>query len=182
MAAQKENNLTNKQKIFVEEYIQCWNATKAAELAGYKGNKDTLRSVGCENLAKPYIKDYIDQRINEVSMSSNEVLKRLTDWGRGSIAPFLKADDYSQSLDVSTESAQDNLQLIKKIKQNDTVRTTDDDETVTNRTFEIELHDAKDAVDKIARIRGMYNDSLQVTGEISLFDALTEDEPNSQEE
>lgn len=155
--------MTDKQKIFCEKYIQCWNATEASRQAGYSGNYETLRAIGSENLTKPNIKDYIDERINEVSMSTNEVLHRLTEWGRGTVEPFLTDDDFSEALSVNSEEARNNLGLIKKIKQYETSKKEGKDETVISRRFEIELHDAKDAVDKIARIRGMYNDKLDIT-------------------
>lgn len=161
--------LTDKQRLFCEYYIQCWNATQAARQAGYKGNDNTLRSIGSENLTKPNIQEFIQKRVDEVAMSSNEVLKRLTDWGRGSIEPFLTSDDYSEALSVNSDKAKDKLGLIKKIKQNERVLKSEgeQDGQVLNRTFELELHDPKDAVDKIARIRGMYNDRIEHSGKVN---------------
>jgi len=40
----------------------CGNATKAAKAAGYRGSPDTLRTVGAENLAKPNVRQAIEQR------------------------------------------------------------------------------------------------------------------------
>ncbi len=58
--------LTEKQRRFVEAYMgeAKGNATEAARLAGYKGDYDTLRSVGSENLTKPAIRDAIDARVD----------------------------------------------------------------------------------------------------------------------
>lgn len=162
--------LTNKQKSFCEYYIQSWNATDAARKAGYKGNNNTLGVIGYENLRKPNIEAHIKERIDQLSMSTNEVLKRLTDWGRGSLEHFITKDDYSRALDVNSDQARLNIGLIKKIKQNETVvkAKSKKDEQVVNRTFEIEIHDPKDAVDKIARIRGMYNDKLEISGNLNI--------------
>lgn len=164
-------NLTDKQRAFCEHYMQCWNATEAARRAGYRGDDNTLGVVGYENLRKPKIEEYIEERMDQISMSTNEVLKRLTDWGRGSLEHFITNDDYAEALSVNTEEAQNHLGLIKKVKQNERVVKSegDEDETVVSRRFEIEIHDPKDAVDKIARIRGMYNDKLDVahSGDIS---------------
>lgn len=49
--------LTNKQKAFCQEYMVDLNATQAAIRAGY--SKKTAKDIGCENLAKPAIADYI---------------------------------------------------------------------------------------------------------------------------
>ena len=58
--------LTEKQRRFVEAYMgeARGNATQAARLAGYAGDDNTLRVVGSENLAKPAIRDAIDERVD----------------------------------------------------------------------------------------------------------------------
>jgi phage terminase small subunit len=49
--------LTDKQQLFVEEYLVDLNATQAAIRAGY--SEDTARQMGSENLSKPDILDAI---------------------------------------------------------------------------------------------------------------------------
>lgn len=74
--------LTPKQQAFCEEYVaNGGNATAAAISAGY--SPDTAKVIGCENLTKPYLKDYIaelsqptkDRRI----ATSEDLLRALTD-------------------------------------------------------------------------------------------------------
>lgn len=57
-----EKKLTPKQQLFVSEFLKTGNATEAARKAGYKGNEETLRSIGKENLTKPPIKRAIDEK------------------------------------------------------------------------------------------------------------------------
>ena len=77
--------LTLKQQRFADEYIISGNATQAATLAGY--SKKTARSIGQENLTKPDIKKYIDERLDELESSKiakqDEVLQYLTSIMRG---------------------------------------------------------------------------------------------------
>lgn len=77
--------LTLKQQRFADEYIISGNATQAAMLAGY--SKKTARSIGQENLTKPDIKKYIDERLDELESSKiakqEEILKYLTSLMRG---------------------------------------------------------------------------------------------------
>lgn len=72
--------LTIKQKKFADEYIIRGNATQAAIKAGY--SKKTARFTGAENLTKPNIKSYIDERMKkleeEAIADQTEVLKYLT--------------------------------------------------------------------------------------------------------
>ena len=53
-------SLTDKQKIFVEAYLSCLDAKKAAILAGYK--KDNANVIGCQNLTK--LKKHIQPRLD----------------------------------------------------------------------------------------------------------------------
>ena len=66
---------TRKQEAFIEWFcsseVNC-NATEAARQAGYKGNDNTLRSVGTENLSKPAIREEIDRRM-EFLMSNAKI-------------------------------------------------------------------------------------------------------------
>ncbi|KMT21582.1 terminase small subunit [Clostridium cylindrosporum] len=77
--------LTPKQKAFADYYIELGNATEAAVKAGY--SKKTATVIGAENLIKPNIKSYIDQRMRELDEKAiarqEEVLKYLTKVMRG---------------------------------------------------------------------------------------------------
>ena len=77
--------MTDKQKRFCEEYLIDCNATQAAIRAGYSAK--TAKVIGAENLTKPDIKNYIDERMqqlqSETIASAEEVLKYLTSVVRG---------------------------------------------------------------------------------------------------
>lgn len=77
--------LTLKQKAFADYYIELGNATEAAVRAGY--SKKTARVIGQENLTKPAIKTYIDERVEKLSderiAKAEEVLEYLTRVIRG---------------------------------------------------------------------------------------------------
>ena len=72
--------LTEKQKKFADFYIKLGNATQAAIKAGY--SEKTARFTGAENLTKPNIKKYIDDRMEKLAseriMSAQEILERLS--------------------------------------------------------------------------------------------------------
>lgn len=79
--------LTLKQKAFCDYYIESGNATEAAIRAGY--SKGTAKVIGSENLTKPYLKSYIDERLKQIEdkriAKPEEVLKHLTAAMRGEI-------------------------------------------------------------------------------------------------
>ncbi|MBG0219973.1 terminase small subunit [Clostridioides difficile] len=72
--------LTEKQKRFCDYYIETGNATEAAIRAGY--SEKTAKVIGAENLTKPYLKSYIDEKLKEFESNriadAKEVMEYLT--------------------------------------------------------------------------------------------------------
>jgi len=72
--------LTAKQQRFCDEYLIDLNATQAAIRAGY--SEKTAYSIGNENLKKPEVKEYIENRMaekeKELIADQDEVLRYLT--------------------------------------------------------------------------------------------------------
>lgn len=77
--------MTPKQKRFCDEYLIDCNATRAAIDAGY--SKKTAYSIGNENLSKPELRAYIDERLAEMESKkiadATEVMQYLTSVLRG---------------------------------------------------------------------------------------------------
>ena len=94
--------LTLKQQRFADEYIISGNATEAAIKAGY--SKKTAAVTGHENLRKPNIKSYIDERMevlqSEKVADQQEIAEFLTSVIRGEVTePLAIADgDYAQKV------------------------------------------------------------------------------------
>ena len=72
--------MTDKQRLFCDEYLIDLNATQAAIRAGY--SEKTAYSIGDENLKKPELQEYIQKRLAEkedaLIAKQDEVLKYLT--------------------------------------------------------------------------------------------------------
>ena len=75
--------LSKKQRVFVEHYLQSFNAADAARKAGY--SEHSARSIGHENLTKPHILALIEERMSQVAMGADEVLTRLASMARGEV-------------------------------------------------------------------------------------------------
>lgn len=77
--------LTPKQKAFADYYIECGNASEAARRAKY--SEKTAFRIGAENLHKPAIQAYIQQRMAEQDAkrvaTADEVLRFYTSVMRG---------------------------------------------------------------------------------------------------
>lgn len=74
-------------QIFADEYLIDCNATRSYQVAYPEAGYDTARTESCKLLAKPNIKDYIDQRMAEKTddriMKQDEILMLLTSIARG---------------------------------------------------------------------------------------------------
>lgn len=97
--------LTERQRRFADEYIICGNASEAARKAGYS-EKTAFRS-GQENMQKPAIRNYIDERLSELRSEKvadqQEVMEFLTSIMRGEVKevmPLLDGDGYQKVVEV----------------------------------------------------------------------------------
>lgn len=79
--------LKEKQKRFIEEYLQSGNATESAKKAGY--SPKTAYAIGVENLKKPLIQAEINARLKELEServaTTQEIQEYLTAVMRGEL-------------------------------------------------------------------------------------------------
>ena len=151
--------MNKKQRVFIEEYLQCWNATEAARRADYAHpNKQGPRLLVNVGISKE-----IKRRISEKAMSADEVLLRLGDMARGDLGDFMDIESMSFHLSLQKARELGLTHLIKKVKQRTTIRQKKDGDEEEEHWIELELHDAQSALDKLARVRGLYKDKLDVT-------------------
>lgn len=154
-------NLTNRQKRFVEFYLQTWNASKAARLAGYTGDSNT---VGPRLLANVVIKASIKARMAETAMQTDENLQRIADQARFNITDFIAEkkrpiydDDGRQIAEIQTfELDWDELKrrghLVKSI-------------TNTQWGPRVEAYDAQAALFKIGTALGALTERVDMTSQ-----------------
>ena len=84
--------LTDKQEMFCKEYMIDLNATQAAIRAGY--SEKTANEIGCQNLAKLNIQEYIsilkNKRSEKLEIKSDDVLKELKNWAFGDFTDVMQ--------------------------------------------------------------------------------------------
>lgn len=136
--------MNRKQQVFVSEYLKCWNATEAARRAGYK----QPHSQGPRLLENVGVAEAIRARIEEKAMSADEVLLRLAEQARGTMAAFL---DENEQIDLEAARRADALHLVKSISQ-------------SARGIRIELYDAQAALSLIGKAHGLFVDRQEITG------------------
>jgi phage terminase small subunit len=152
--------LNNKQRVFVETYLQGWNATEAAKVAGY--SEKTAYSLGSRLLKNVEVMAFIQERMAELKMFSDEVLLLLADQARANMALFTKVTPGGFIyLDFSTPEAIKNRRWIKKLKTKRTRRIEGRGQSAEqweDETMEVELVDAQVALKMLGSHHGLFTD------------------------
>jgi len=164
------SGLTARQANFVNEYLIWFNATKAAKLAGYTGNNNTLAVTGYELLRNPKISEAISRRLSESAMSADEVLMRQAEIARSDIGEFLEQTEdgeVSIRLTDAKTNAPKRTHLIKRITQRKVVRTMKD-MTETETTLTLELHDAQAAQVQLGKHHKLWTDRIEEKAEVEI--------------
>lgn len=150
-----EKELNPKQQAFVDAYLQTWNATRAAKMAGY--SEKTAYSIGHELLKKPEIASCVRARIADRAMKADECLDLLASHARADIGDLV--DPATMTLDLKKATEQGRTNVIKKIKQ-----TTIIGEDKQTEIFEFEMYDAQAALVHIGKQLGLFTTKLEHTG------------------
>ena len=140
--------LSSKQQVWLEAYLETWNATEAARRAGYA----QPRVSGAENLAKPDIAEEIKTRIAEKAMGADEALVRLAEQARAEYSAYILENG---SVDLAGMKADGKMHLIKGIKP-------------TKFGREVIFHDAQTALVHIGRHHKLFVDKVDVSGELEV--------------
>lgn len=144
--------LNSKQELFVEEYLKCFNATKAAKAAGY--SEKTAYSIGQRLLKEAEIASRVRARLAEAAMDANEVLYHLAQIARGDMDDLL---DVNGNLDLIKARQFGKTNLIKKVKN----RVMSTEQTDISET-ETEGYDRLKALELIGKHLAMWTDKVRL--------------------
>lgn len=138
--------LTARQRVFVEAYLDCLNATEAARRAGYKQPMQQ----GWRLLRNVEIATVVEAGLASKAMSRTEVLSRLAEMARSDMREFIQFHEGTETpwVDLSPDKP---LHLIKEIEITKTTRNGEGDDTLYDTKVKIKLYDAKSALDTLAR-------------------------------
>jgi phage terminase small subunit len=137
--------MKTRQRVFIEVYLESWNASEAARRAGYSPR--SAASIGWENLRKPEIEQEIARRIEEQVMSVNEILMRLAQQARAEYAAYIRPDG---TFDLEGITREGRAHLIKSVKP-------------TRYGLQVEFYDAQNALIQVARHQGLFAERTEAT-------------------
>lgn len=153
--------LTEKQRIFCEEYLIDLNATQAAIRAGYKANKkQTFEVIGHQLLKKTSVSKKIEEAMAERSkrtgISQDRVIYELAKIAFLNPEKLINTEDASIRPDASPED----LACIQSVKIE-----TRDGNTGTSIKREVRLCDKMRALEMLGRHLGMFVEKLSVSAD-----------------
>lgn len=151
--------MTKKREAFVAEYLIDLNATQAAIRAGY--SPDTAQEQGSRLLSNVMVKNAIDKAIAERSrrtgITQDRVLREIARLAFVNPADVIDL----QSASVKRGANDDDLAAIASVKIK-TIPT----EVGEIEEREVKLYDKLRALDMLSRHLGMYNDKLELKGQL----------------
>ena len=149
----REKPLTFRERLFIEEYLNCWNASEAARRAGY--SLKTAGVIGYENLKKPHISRAIEAKIAERAISANEVLARLAEQARFDANEFL-----SETGEVDMKSAKKRGlgKFIRRLKS----------QSGEHASVDIEFVDAQGALALLGKHLKLFTDKTEISGGVAI--------------
>lgn len=150
--SQDSKALSPKQQAFVNEYLLCWNASKAAIKAGY--SERTAYSQGSRLLKNVEIIEAIQHRMAELKMSADETLVGLSDIARGDMSDFFTVYGKVPVIDFQKAKENGKLGLIKKL-------------SLKEGEISFELYDKQGALNTMAKHHGLVSERIRI--DISLM-------------
>jgi len=156
-----KSGLTPKQKLFVQEYLKDFNATKSAKRAGFK--EKSAYQTGYELLKKPEIKASIDRLKQEICDRNNLTL----DW---IVQRYMAIADTSltQVFDTETGEVCPEINHFQRLAISGFKKTeTQFGDDGMKQTKEIRMENKQSALKALAEYKGGLNESGGESGEDS---------------
>jgi len=163
--------LNQKQRRFCQEYVIDYNATRAAQRAGY--SEKTAYSQGHELLKKPEIQQKIQENIQKIANSTQITAERvLTELAK--LAFYNPKDFFNDDgtlkqigeLDDDQAACLAGLEVVTKFDKNS------DGEVEPEYLKKIKLSSKDSALDKLMRHLGLYRDKIEVDINESVIDRI----------
>jgi len=156
-----KRRLTDKQKVFVKEYLIDLNASQAASRAGY--SKKSFAKIGFQLLEKTRIQEEIQKALNRrakrTKVNQDNVVLELAKLALSDMRSFVEWGASGVKLIDSTELSEEDTACIAEVS-----------ETVTKDggSIKFKLHDKKGALELLGKHLGIFKEKVELTGKIEI--------------
>lgn len=161
--------LTEKQRLFCDEYLIDLNATRAYKVV-FKSCKtdNTARTNASKLLTNTNIQTYIEQRMKErerrTEITQDRVLKELAKIGFVNAKNLFRDNGSVKGID---ELDEETASAITTIKTNELYEGYGEDRSQVGETIEIRLCDKIRALELIGKHLGMFKEKIELSGAIT---------------
>lgn len=162
MSEEELKPLSKKHQKFVDEYLQCFNQTRAYLKVYPSSTADSARANAARLIATDNVKAEIQARLAEIHMSADEALKLTADIARGDVSDFMAIGSMGFSLDLQSALEAGKTNLIKKVSQK-TITVNGKNEDKETHIIDIELYDRQGALRDILKIHGKFTDKIDLS-------------------
>lgn len=162
--------LTAKQQRFCDEYLIDLNATQAAIRAGYK--QKTATAIGCENLTKPYIQEYIQAKQKDLQSATGITQERiLTEYAKIAFSDIRRLFDDNSLLVAIKDIPDDIAACLSSVEVDQLWGATMDGREQIGDTKKVKMWDKMKALDSLGRHLGLFaKDNEQSKPEVHIND------------
>lgn len=163
--------LTEKQKIFADEYLIDLNATRAYKVAYPRVKKDTVAATNGGRLLRnaevaAYIQERIEERQQRTEITQDMVVQELAACAFARVTDYVEIRNGMVVIRSTDSLTDDQVRAIAGIKEG-------------ANGIEIKMNDKEKALELLGRHLGMWNDKMQLSGTVDTnnpFEGLTTEE------
>ncbi len=161
-----KSKLTDKQRLFVTEYLVDMNGTQAYIRAYKCANKSTAMVNASKLLRNANIREEINNQVDEIIDQTQQEgvlrnLRELETIGYSDIGELIEYDETGVKVKPSKEV---NTRVVKAVVMDKVIVSKGQDVTEERIKFKLELHDKVRALEKIGTFLGMFKEHVEVTG------------------
>jgi phage terminase small subunit len=146
--------LTAKQDRFVDFFLQKWNGTEAARLAGYSGGENALAAAASRLLRNVKVRNAIERRAEAHGLAKPELLWMLLEQARFNVDDVLELDELTGKAEFSLAKAKA-TGAIKQIKE---LRFNNKGEVIAAK-----FYDRQTAIQMLGRALAMFTDRVDIS-------------------
>ena len=145
---------SEKEQIWLSEYLKCFNATEAARRAGY-----TWPNVQGQQ-KKEKFRDEIKRVLSQRAYSPEEIIDELQQIAQGDLGDMMEVTSMGFSIDMKTAKKNGLTKLIRKAKQKTTLYQSKSELVPDSETheIEIELYSRHEALRDLAKVHALFVD------------------------
>ena len=175
-----KKKLTKKQANFCHEYVVDWNASRAAREAGYSIKNS--RHIGLQNLAKLYIKQYIDFIKHDFELlcgiSKTKQIKELQKLAYSSVAHLHNTWIELKEFESLTNDQKASIESIETKVERKTIN----EQLINVEYVKIKLCSKQSALSEINKMMGYHEpDKINLLGELTVPSIIVDNEETANE-